>query len=214
MSDKQYDILIIGATGYTGRLLVEYIGIHQVAPTLRLALGGRTLSKVQDLANRGQNLQAVQVDITHEESVDNAVAKTRVIINLAGPYWAHGSNVVRACARHGVHYVDLSGEPYWVAKMIEQYDYLAYRNKACIIPGSGYDSIPSDIAAFLSIQTLEKKLSESGVSIPFDIKSAGAHKLKGFGPSGGTIATMFSALEEVPQSEQAKGTGWGLSPGK
>ncbi|QRV98460.1 hypothetical protein RhiJN_26479 [Ceratobasidium sp. AG-Ba] len=214
MSDKQYDVLIIGATGYTGRLLVEYIGIHKVAPTLRLALGGRTLPKVQELANRGQNLQAVQVDITHEESVDNAVAKARVVINLAGPYWAHGSNVVRACARHGVHYVDLTGEPYWVAKMIEQYDYLAHRNKACIIPGSGYDSIPSDMAAFLSIQTLEKKLSESGVSIPFDIKSTGAQRLKGFGFSGGTVATMFSALEEVPLAEQAKGTGWGLSPGE
>ncbi|KAG8791765.1 hypothetical protein FRC12_008186 [Ceratobasidium sp. 428] len=195
---KEYDILIIGVTGYTGRLLVEYIGIHKVAPSLRIALGGRTLSKVQELASKSGHLTAVHVDVSNPASVDAAVSKAWVVINLAGPYWTYGSTVVRFCAFHGVHYVDLTGEPYWVAKIIEEYDYLAHKTGACIVPASGFDSIPSDLAAYLSVQTLEKKLLGSGLPTPLDIKSVGSHTVKGFGVSGGTAATMFSGLEEVP----------------
>ncbi|KAG9104014.1 hypothetical protein FRC07_009866, partial [Ceratobasidium sp. 392] len=196
-----------------GRLLVEYIGIHKVAPSLRIALGGRTLSKVQELANKSSHLLVVHVDVSDPESVDAAVSKARVVINLAGPFWHHGPTVVRSCAKHGVHYVDLTGEPYFVAKIIEEYDYLAHKTGACIIPASGFDSIPSDLAAYLSIQTLEKKLSNSGVDAPLNIKSVGAHTVKGFGISGGTAATAISEFEEVPMSAQIKGSGWGLSPG-
>ncbi|KAG9092865.1 hypothetical protein FRC06_011764, partial [Ceratobasidium sp. 370] len=150
---KEFDILVIGATGYTasrttfaysnadvvpqGRLLIEYIGTHKVAPSLRIALGGRTLSKVQELASKSEHLQAIHVDVSDPGSVDAAVSQTRVVINLAGPYWTYGSTVVRCCAFHGVHYVDLSGEPYWVAKIIDDYDYLAHKNGACIVPASG-----------------------------------------------------------------------------
>ncbi|KAG8697430.1 hypothetical protein FRC08_006536, partial [Ceratobasidium sp. 394] len=212
-----------------GNLVVEYIATHKVAPSLRIALGGRTLSKVEQLASKSEHLKAVHVDVSDLGSVDAAVAQTRVVINLAGPYWTYGSTVVRFCAIHGVHYVDLSGEPYWVAKIIEDYDYLAHKNGACIVPGSGFDSIPSDLAAHLSVQTLENKLLGSGIpctlrysslipqlilvgAAPFDIKSVGAHRFKGSGISGGTAATIINSFEKVPASAREKGSGWGLSP--
>ncbi|GAB1523395.1 hypothetical protein RhiTH_006542 [Rhizoctonia solani] len=208
MSEREYDILIIGATGYTGQLVIEYLANHSRASSLRIALGGRTISKVQELAAKYKNVRAVYVDVSKEPSVEEAVAKTRVVINIAGPYWTRGSVVVKACARNGAHYVDLTGEAPWVAKIIEQYDYLAHKNKACIIPCSGYDSIPSDLAAHLALRTLEKQL---GGKIPLHISSTAAHTGSG-GVSGGTAASLMSAFEEVPREQMAKGLGWELSP--
>ncbi|CAE7233000.1 unnamed protein product [Rhizoctonia solani] len=205
---SEYDILIIGATGYTGQLVIDYLANHARAPSLRIALGGRTISKVQALAQKYQNVASVHVDVDDEPSVESAVAKTRVVINIAGPYYTRGSVVVRACARNGVHYVDLTGEAPWVAQIIDRYDYLAHTTKACIVPCSGYDSIPSDITAYLGLRTLEKQL---GARQPTHVTSTTAHKLKG-GISGGTAASLFEAFEVVPREERFKGSGWGLSP--
>ncbi|CAE6334717.1 unnamed protein product [Rhizoctonia solani] len=203
MSEREFDILVIGATGYTGQLIIEYLANHSRAPSLRIALGGRTISKVQELANKYNNVAAIYVDVSKEPSVEEAVAKTRVVINIAGPYWTRG-----ACAKNSVHYVDLTGEAPWVAQIIEEYDYLAHKNKACIVPCSGYDSIPSDLAAHLALRALEKQL---GGKLPSHISSTAAHKTKG-GISGGTAASIMSAFEEVPREQRAKGLGWGLSP--
>ncbi|CAE6527015.1 unnamed protein product, partial [Rhizoctonia solani] len=87
MSEKEYDILVIGATGYTGQFVVEDLANHARASSLRIALGGRTIPKVQELANNYPNVEAVYVDLSDEPSVGLAVAKTRVVINIAGPYY-------------------------------------------------------------------------------------------------------------------------------
>lgn len=208
MSEREYDILVIGATGYTGRLVIEYLANHSRASSLRIALGGRTISKVQELAEKYQNVGSVYVDVSDEPSVTEAVAKTRVVINIAGPYWTRGSVVVGACARNGTHYVDLTGEAPWIAQIIDQYDYLAHKTRACIVPASGYDSIPSDLSAHIALRALEKQL---GGKTPQHISSTAAHTTMG-GMSGGTAASIFSAFEEVPREQRAKGSGWGLSP--
>ncbi|CAE6457596.1 unnamed protein product [Rhizoctonia solani] len=210
MVEREFDILVIGATGYTGRLVVEYLANHSRASSLHIALGGRTTSKVQDLANKYQSIGVLHVDVDEEHTVQEAVSKTRVVINIAGPYWTRGSVVVRACARNGVHYVDLTGEAPWVSKVIEEYDYLAYQNRACIIPCSGYDSIPADIATYLSVRALEKQLNGKQIE---HISSTTAHRLVFHGGmSGGTAATLFSHFEDVPREHRRKGSGWGLSP--
>ncbi|KAG9092837.1 hypothetical protein FRC07_011578, partial [Ceratobasidium sp. 392] len=151
----------------------------------------------------------VYVDVTKEDSVLAAVEKSRVVMSLAGPWWAHGATVVRACARFGVHYVDITGEAHWVAKIIDEYDLLAHKTGACIIPCAGFDSIPSDLAAALSIQTLQKHVSGSG---PLHVKSTGAHRWKILGFSGGSKATILSLFEEVPVEKRNAGAGWKLSP--
>ncbi|CCO33565.1 saccharopine dehydrogenase (NAD(+), L-glutamate-forming) [Rhizoctonia solani AG-1 IB] len=208
MVEREFDILIIGATGYTGQLVIEYLANHLRASSLHIALGGRTISKVQDLANKYQNIGVLYVDVDEEHTVQEAVAKTRVVINIAGPYWTRGSVVVSVCARNGVHYVDLTGEAPWVSKIIEEYDYLAYQNRACIVPCSGYDSIPADIAAYLAVRTLEKQSNGKQIE---HVSSTAAHTFDG-GVSGGTAATLFSLFEDVPREHRQKGSGWGLSP--
>ncbi|KAF8599929.1 NAD(P)-binding protein [Ceratobasidium sp. AG-I] len=211
MTAIEYDLLVVGATGFTGRLVAEYLAGHTRAGELRVALGGRTLSKVQAVANKYPNFQAVYIDVSEEESIIAAVEKTRVVMNLAGPFWTHGSKVVRACASKGVHYVDLTGESPWLVKIIQDYDYLAHKTGSVIIPCSGYDSIPSDLAAHLAVEALEKRISEAGVPAPTEIKSVAAHRVKG-GISGGTAATIFNMMEVVPREQRHVGSGWGLSP--
>ncbi|KAG8735273.1 hypothetical protein FRC10_010803 [Ceratobasidium sp. 414] len=184
MAGKQYDILIIGATGYTGRILIEYLSTRKVALSLRVALGGRTLSAVQKLVHGHDNWEAVYVDVSEEDSVLAAVEKSRVVMSLAGPWWAHGSTVVR-------------------------HDFLAHKTGACIIPCAGFDSIPSDLAAYLSARTLKKHMSGPG---PLSVKSTGAHQWKIFGLSGGSRATILSLFEEVPPEKRNAGAGWKLSP--
>ncbi|KAG9114244.1 hypothetical protein FRC07_007678 [Ceratobasidium sp. 392] len=212
MSDKEFDILIIGATGYTGRLVVEYLSNHKLSPSLRIALGGRTLSKVKELTYDHDNFHPIHVDVNDDRSVWDAVQKTRVVINLAGPYRPRGSTVVRACALHGVHYVDLAGEPHWLVEIIEQYDYLAHRKGACIVPCCGFDSIPSDLACYLGMKSLEGKIFGSGVPRPLSITSVSSFRVKG-GISGGTAASIFDLLESVPKEKRSVGRGWGLIPG-
>ncbi|ELU42197.1 saccharopine dehydrogenase domain-containing protein [Rhizoctonia solani AG-1 IA] len=193
MSEREYDILIIGATGYTaftqGQLVIEYLANHSRASSLRIALGGRTISKVQELVAKYKNVRAVYVDVSKEPSVEEAVAKTRVVINIAGPYWTRGSVVVKACARNGVHYVDLTGEAPWVAKIIEQ----------CVI---------NYVLKAASNHMVEVN---NQFTVPLHISSTAAHTGSG-GVSGGTAASLMSAFEEVPREQMAKGLGWELSP--
>ncbi|KAG8718563.1 hypothetical protein FRC08_004979 [Ceratobasidium sp. 394] len=129
-------------------------------------------------------------------------------MRMAGPWWTHGSTVVRACAQYGVHYVDITGETHWVTTIIEEYNFLAHKTGECIIPGTEFDSIPSDIAVYLSTRTLEKNTSGLHDSAkmksnyvtgagPLSIRSTGAHRWKVFRLSGGSRATILSSLKEV-----------------
>ncbi|KAG8729963.1 hypothetical protein FRC10_003267 [Ceratobasidium sp. 414] len=203
MTDKEFHILIVGATGYTGHLVVEYLSTHKLASSLRIALAGRTLSKVKELIYDHDSFQPVYVDLNDEKSVLAAVERTQVVINLAGPYWPRGSAVVRACALHGVHYVDLAGKPHWIVAIIQQYDYLAHKTLACIVPCCGVDSLPSDLACYLGIKTLEGKIFWLGASRPLSITSTASFRGKG-GISGGTAASMFNYFEVVPREKRPR----------
>ncbi|KAG9081387.1 hypothetical protein FS749_007689, partial [Ceratobasidium sp. UAMH 11750] len=123
-----------------------------------------------------------------------------------------------ACAQYGVHYVDITGETHWVANITEEYDFLAHKTGACIVPGTGFGSVPSGSAVYLSTRTLEKNTSGPHDSAmmksnyvtgagPLSIKSTGAHLWKIFGLSGGSMATILSSLEEVPAEKRRAGTG-------
>ncbi|QRV84388.1 hypothetical protein RhiJN_12404 [Ceratobasidium sp. AG-Ba] len=209
MTNQLWDILIIGGTGYTGQFVLDYLKTQKSSLGLRICLGARSVEKAVSRIKGLTNSESVYLDVTDEPSVIGAVKRSRVVISLAGPWWANGATVVRVCARYGVHYLDLTGEMHWVAKMIDEYDYLAHKTRACIIPCAGFDSIPSDLAVYLSTKTLEKQLSRSDT---LSIKSACAVRWKIAGLSGGSRATVLSRYEQVPPEKRFDGTGWQLSP--
>ncbi|TFK63996.1 hypothetical protein BDN72DRAFT_901918 [Pluteus cervinus] len=215
-TSKSSDILLLGATGYTGRLVTRYLVTHPQKHLFSLLLGARSTSKLDGLLKELQvdlsevgGVKIKQVDVTNEKEVERVVRGVRVVINTVGPYAKWGTPVVRACAKHGVHYVDLTGETFWIKEVINEFDYLASKTGAIIVPSCGMDSIPSDISAFLSNQTLR--------SLPdgpnYEIKSSiTGHKVKG-GVSGGTLATAIYALENVDKKRLRDGDiPYALSP--
>jgi short subunit dehydrogenase-like uncharacterized protein len=117
------DLLVLGATGFTGRLIIRYLSQHPLRGAFTFAIGARSPTKVKALLQdlglvHDSSIPIVQVDVTNKAEVENAVKNTRVVINTVGPYWRWGTPVVAACAKAGVHYVDLTGEVPFLRRII------------------------------------------------------------------------------------------------
>lgn len=200
------DIVVLGATGYTGRLIAQYLATHPQRSSFTFGLAARSQSALEKVF-RGLNLSkddvpAFTVDVTNRRDVDAVVQQARVVINTIGPYWRWGTSVVRACVHHGKHYVDLTGEVHWVKDIIFEFDYAAVKSGSIVVPCCGLDSVPSDILAFVANKTLK---SFGGPSTAVDL-STSAWKLGGASISGGTFSTILSALEEVPKQKMREST--------
>ncbi|KAH0828998.1 Saccharopine dehydrogenase-domain-containing protein [Lanmaoa asiatica] len=208
------DVLLLGATGYTGRLIARYLATHPQRAAFSFGLAARSDSKLKALVYEYGDLVDVPtfvVDATNVHDVDRVIQRARIIINTIGPYWRWGTPVVTACVRHGRHYVDLTGEAPWVRDIIfeQVLDYSASRLGSVIVPCAGLDSIPSDILAYLGNKTLK---AFAGSSTTVDM-STSAWKLRGTGISGGTFSSMLAHLEEVPKHKlDAARKDFALSP--
>ncbi|MEO1706316.1 MAG: saccharopine dehydrogenase NADP-binding domain-containing protein, partial [Pseudomonadota bacterium] len=143
-----YDVIVWGASGFTGRLVAEYLfQTYGVNRELRWAMGGRSADKLNAVASE-LGLGAVPVvtaDAKDRQSLDRLVRSARVICTTVGPYQKYGSALVAACAEAGTDYVDLSGEPAWMRLMIDQYGAAAAASGARIVHRCGLDSIPCDL---------------------------------------------------------------------
>jgi short subunit dehydrogenase-like uncharacterized protein len=158
---KDFDIVLFGATGFTGRLVAEYLGATADPQLLRLALAGRDtarLAAVRDALvaadarwGRVETLRATSDDATALQAI---AERTSVVITTVGPYTVHGEAVLRACARAGTDYVDLTGEPVWWRRMIDRYHDDAVESNATIVPCCGFDSVPHDLGARFTVQRL------------------------------------------------------------
>ncbi|KAJ6578916.1 Saccharopine dehydrogenase-domain-containing protein [Mycena vulgaris] len=193
-------VLLLGATGFTGRLITKYLSNHQDSSSFTLALGARSKSRLDDLVSKlglGSAVQLHVVDVTRPEQIEAAVASATVVINTVGPFWTWGTPVVKACVKHGVHYVDLTGETEWIKRIITTLHYNATKTGAIIIPSCGFDSIPADITTYISSKTLRDTMG-----LPVDIDtSVSAYVVRG-GVSGGTVATGIIAMEQIPANER------------
>ena len=120
---RDYDIIVWGATGFTGKLVTRYMEQNYIQGNLKWAVAGRNKSKLNSLGLSEENILIADSD--DQESIDQLVQKTRVILTAVGPYARYGSGLVAACAKHGTHYCDLTGEVYWMRRMIEEYSSMA-----------------------------------------------------------------------------------------
>jgi len=187
MADRPFDIVLFGATGFTGALTAEYLAAN--APEgLRWALAGRNRAKLEAvrarLVGRWSDLELLSADISDVASVRAVAESARVVITTVGPYIKYGEPVVAACAEAGTDYVDLTGEPEFVDQMWLRYHQTAASSGARIVHSCGFDSIPYDLLALWTVERL-----------PVDVPLA----LTGFVRAGGTFSggTYHSAVENL-----------------
>ena len=195
--DREYDIIVWGATGFTGRLVVDYMAEQQANSNLKWAVGGRNPQKLQQML-AGRDVAMVTADSGDEASIEALVRRTRVILTTVGPYARYGSSLVAACAKHGTDYCDLTGEVHWMREMITAYQEEARATGARIVHTCGFDSIPSDLGVYF----LQKHmLSTHGVPAR-QIKYRPRAFSGGF--SGGTIDSMIAMMEKAREDRSIR----------
>ena len=161
----EFDVIIYGATGFTGRLVAEYME-NQYGRTLNWAMAGRSAEKlaaVRDEIGASVETPLVVADASEPQSVRAMVARGKVICTTVGPYQLYGSDIVAACAELGTDYVDLSGEPGWMHEMIGAHNEQAAQSGARIVHSCGFDSIPFDLAFIICNRPRRKN---SGSRLP------------------------------------------------
>jgi short subunit dehydrogenase-like uncharacterized protein len=185
----EFDILVYGATGFTGRLVAEYLA--EQYPELTWAMAGRSLTRLEEVrAEIGApaNLPRLTANADDPAALAAMVAKARVVITTVGPYQLHGEPLLAACAQAGTGYVDLCGEPAWMAAMIAKYDATAQASGARIVFSCGYDSIPFDLGVWLVQQEAQARFGRPAPRVKGRIRS-----MKGT-MSGGTFASGKASM--------------------
>ncbi|PCH36639.1 NAD(P)-binding protein [Wolfiporia cocos MD-104 SS10] len=205
------DILVLGATGFTGRLVTRYLANHPQRSSFTLSIAGRSASKLEELKRElkiDDSVRTVQVDVTQAAQVEEVVRAVKVVINIVGPYWRWAEPVIRACAVHGVDYVDLSAEMPMTRAMILKYDYIASKTGAHIVPASGFDTVPADLNVLLANKTL-KAAAGAGAGLA---RTLAVYRIEG-GISGGTLDSILTTIS-IPAAHRDEAMGdYGLSPG-
>ncbi|WP_116451589.1 saccharopine dehydrogenase family protein [Blastococcus litoris] len=212
MADQRsFDLAVFGATGFVGRLLAAYLADHAPEGT-RIALAGRSRSRLLEaraaLPAAAREWPVVEADSGDPASLAALAGQTRVLATTVGPYARYGMPVVEACAAAGTHYADLTGEVLFVREAIDRVDAVARGTGARIVHACGYDSIPSDLSAYL----LAERARADGAGGLCDVRLVAT--LRG-GFSGGTIDSMraqVEALQEDPSLRRVAGHPYALSP--
>ncbi len=192
---REYDVIVWGASGFTGRLVTEYLfGKYGTGGELRWAIAGRSQEKLEticvELGIASGSVPIIIADCFDSGSMQDLARDTKVVLTTVGPYAKYGSALVEACVMHGTHYCDLAGEVQWMRKMIDRFQSDAEASGARIVHSCGFDSIPSDIGVWFLQQEAQKLHGRRCADVKLLVKA-----MKG-GASGGTFASMMNALEE------------------
>ena len=198
-ADRPYDLVLFGATGFTGRLTAEYLARNAPADC-RWALAGRNRAKLEqvrsDLAAiepRCADLPLLHADVTEPESLRAVAEQARVVATTVGPYLEHGEPLVAACADAGTDYTDLTGEPEFVDRMYVAHHARAVETGARLVHACGFDSVPHDLGVWFTLKQLP-----SGV--PVRIRGLVRSNARF---SGGTFASALGAMSRGRQMKQA-----------
>lgn len=185
-SDRALDVVVYGASGFVGRLVAEYLAEH--APGTRVGLAGRSrerLEQVRDgLGPGAAGWPVVVADAEDDAALAELAASTRVVVTTVGPYSRHGMPLARACAEAGTHYADLAGEVLFIRETSQRLHETAQRTGARIVHSCGFDSVPSDLGAFLTAERARADGAGELLATTLAVRSASG------GVSGGTIDSM------------------------
>ncbi|NLS68973.1 saccharopine dehydrogenase [Bradyrhizobium brasilense] len=151
MSSSKLDIVVYGATGFTGQLVAEYLAAHYRNSSLTWAMAGRSkdkLASVRDAIGAPADTPLIVADAGDAASLKAMLAQTRSVISTVGPYQLYGNELIAACVESGTDYFDLCGEPIWMRQMIDKYEAAAKASGARIVFSCGFDSVPFELGAF------------------------------------------------------------------
>jgi short subunit dehydrogenase-like uncharacterized protein len=197
MQNKNFDLIIWGATGFTGQLVVEYLGQKYRSSALKWAIAGRDARKLEEVSDKFglQGIPQLIADSFDLESLKKLVAQTKVVCSTVGPYSLYGNALLQACVEESCHYCDLTGELPWMRKSIDQHHQQALAKKLRIVHNCGFDCIPSD----LGVMEVQRAFFEKYGYYSLQVVTRVA-KMKG-ALSGGTYASMSHMLAEAEKDK-------------
>lgn len=183
----EFDVIVYGATGFTGRLAAEYL--TRPGQGLKVAIAGRSADKLNAIAAQCASTPGIVIaDSAKQSSIIEMVKRTRVIANFAGPFSLYAEPVIAACAGYGRHYCDITGETPFIKKMIRGYHASAVSTGACLIPFAGFDSVPAELTSFLALEHARaESYSLSEMVHYYQIRT---------GLNGGTLASAIAMAEQ------------------
>ena len=193
---REFDLIVLGATGFTGQLLVDYLlSRHGADGDLRWALAGRSQERLAavrtELGESAAALPLIVADSHDRSSLDALARRTRAVCSTVGPYALHGSDLVASCAAAGTDYCDLTGEVPWMRRMLDAHADTARASGARLVHCCGFDSIPSDLGVWFLQQEAMARFGK-----PMEKVRMGVERMRGT-MSGGTAASMINIIEET-----------------
>ena len=187
-SSSQFDIVVYGATGFTGQLIAEYLATHCCGKDgPKWAMAGRSLEKlasVRDAIGAPSDIALIQADASDPTSLEAMVDRTRSVLSSVGPYQLYGSELLAICAATGTDYLDLCGEPVWMRQMIDAHDATAKASGARLVFSCGFDSLPFELGVLFCQETAKNILGAPVSRIKGRVRA-----MKGTF-SGGTAASI------------------------
>jgi short subunit dehydrogenase-like uncharacterized protein len=194
-SSSKFDIVVYGATGFTGQLVAEYLASHYRGDKqLKWAMAGRSMDKlksVRDAVGAPSDTPLIAADSSDVGSLQAMVDQTRLVITTVGPYQFYGSDLVAACAASGTDYIDLCGEPVWMRQMIDKHEAAAKASGARIVFSCGFDSVPFELGSFF-VQEEAKRV----FGAPASRVKGRVRDMRGT-LSGGTAASAKATFDAV-----------------
>ena len=200
MSDKSFDVVIYGATGFTGKLVVEYMQEkYGNDEDVSWAIAGRSKEKliaVSEDLKVGSNVPHLLVDSNDTDSIVSMVQQAKCVLTTVGPYQLYGANILQQCVIHGVDYVDLCGEPGWMHEMINEHAEQAKETGARIVFSCGFDSIPFDLGVYFLQKEVIARHGQPASNVRGRVRAMNGEF------SGGTAASLgatMASLKEKPE---------------
>ena len=214
MSEREFDVIVFGASGYTGKLVAEYMGKeYGNDESISWAIAGRNkdkLSSVKKDLNLDERVSIIEVDSTNKDSLDSMTNSAKCVLTTVGPYQLYGSSLVESCSENGTDYVDLTGEPGWMYEMINAHQDTAKKSGARIVFSCGFDSIPFDLGVYFVQQAAQEKYGKPAKHVRGRVKAMNGEF------SGGTIASLgatMATLKEKPELIQVLSNPFSLTEG-
>jgi short subunit dehydrogenase-like uncharacterized protein len=200
MSEREFDVVVFGASGYTGKLVAEYIqSEYGENGSVKWALAGRNREKLEGIREElglSADLSILEVDSNDQDSLNAMTSSTKCVLTTVGPYQLYGSNLVESCAKNGTDYVDLTGEPAWMYEMINAHKETAQASGARIVFSCGFDSIPFDLGVYFVQQAAKDKFGKPAQHVRGRVKAMNGEF------SGGTIASLGATMATLKKKPE------------